>query len=443
MKRLATLLLVIWPLSAQIEPDAGQWKTWIIPSGRAMRLSAPPASDITITEVQWVKDSMGRRDQATLDAIHYWDAGAPAYRWMQLAMQQVVNSTLAGPQQTRALALIAAAISDSTIAAWDSKYAYMRPHPSTLDPTITTVVAVPQSPSYPSEHAAAAGAAAAVLSYLFPDQAARFADLAYQAAVSRVMAGTAFPSDAWAGLDLGDDVGKAVVAWAQQDGSTQQFTGSFPATPGVWSSTNPVTPLAGLWKPWVLTSAADFRLAKPPAFGSDPANAQYAAVKNLNRTNAINQLAWFWQPGFFQPWLQQVDLEIFQNHLDMNAPRAARAYAYQAIAQHDAILACWDSKYTYLEPRPSQADPTITTLFGNPQHPGYPSGHACASGSSAAVLAYLFPADSRLLMQMATDAGMSTFDAGVHTQMDVNDGLSLGQTVGQRAVVRAQGDGAK
>ena len=51
--------------------------------------------------------------------------------------------------------------------------------------------------------------------------------------------------------------------------------------------------------------------------------------------------------------------------------------------------------------------------------------------------------DSHLLMQMATDAGMSTFDAGVHTQMDVTDGLSLGQTVGQRAVARAQGDGAK
>ena len=127
MKRLATLLFVIWPLSAQVERDAGQWKTWIIPSGRAMRLSAPPASDITATELQWVKDSTSRRDQTTLDAIHYWDAGAPAYRWMQLAMQQVVNSTLAGPQQTRALALVAAAISDSTVAAWDSKYAYSRP----------------------------------------------------------------------------------------------------------------------------------------------------------------------------------------------------------------------------------------------------------------------------------------------------------------------------
>jgi len=443
MKHLVSLLFVIWPLSAQVERDAGQWKTWIIPSGSAMRLAAPPAGDITNTELQWVKDCMGRRDQPTLDLIRYWDAGAPAYRWMQVAMQRIVNSSLAGPQQTRALALVAAAISDSTVAGWDSKYAYGRRYPSTVDPTITTVVAVPQSPSYPSEHAFTAGAAAAVLSYLFPDEAAKFSDMAYQAAISRVMAGVAFPSDALSGLDLGDDVGKAVVAWAQQDGSTQQFTGSFPTTPGVWSSANPVTPLAGLWKPWVLTSAAELRLGKPPAFGSDAANAQYATVKNLNRTNATNHLAWFWQPGFFQPWLQQLDLEIFQNHLDLNPPRAARAYAYQAIAQHDAILACWDSKYAYLEPRPSQADPTIMPVFANPQHPGYPSGHACASGASAAVMSYLFPSDSQLLLQMATDAGMSTFDAGVHTQLDVSDGLSVGQLVGQKAVARAQADGAK
>ena len=442
MHRFLALVFAVLRLSAQVEPNAGQWKTWVISSGSAMRLPAPPASDVTATELQWVKDCVNRRDQTTLNGIHYWDAGAPAYRWMQLALQYVVNSSLAGPQQTRAFALVAAAISDATIAAWDSKYAYNRPHPSSLDPAVAPVVALPQSPSYPSEHAVTAGAAAAVLSYLFPDQAPKLSDTAYQAAMSRVMAGVAFPSDVLSGLDLGESVGRAVVAYAQQDGSNQQFTGSYPPMTGVWSSPNPVTPLAGSWKPWVLTSASDFRLSPPPAFGSDAANAQYAMDKNFNRTNTTNHLAWFWQPGFFQAWLQQVDLEMFQNHLDLNPPRAARAYAYETIAQHDATLACWDSKYTYLELRPSQADPTITTLFANPQHPGYPSGHACASGAAAAIMSFLFPADSQPFSQMATDAGMSTFDAGIHTQFDVSQGLSLGTSVGQRVAARAQSDGA-
>ncbi len=429
-------------LMAQVEPGAGTWKTWAIPSGNAFRLPPAPDSDITAMELRWVKDCISHRDQATLAAIHFWDAGSPAYRWMQLAEQSVVNAGLPAPLQTRALALVAAAISDATVAAWDSKYTFNRPHPGDMDVTVAPVVAASQSPSYPSEHAVTAGAAAVVLEYLFPDQTTRFADMAEEAAASRVLAGVAFPSDVFSGLDLGQSVGRAVIAYARSDGSAQLFSGLYPATPGRWSSNTPVTPLAGSWKPWVLPSAQEFRPGPPPLFGSDVANMQYAAVKNLSRTNGTNHLAWFWQPGFFQPWLSQVDLEIFQNHLDLNAPRAARAYAYETIAQHDATLACWDAKYTYLELRPGQADPTITTLFANPQHPGYPSGHACASGASAAVMSALFPNDALLFASMANDAGTSTFDAGIHTQLDVSDGLKLGTQVGQKIAARASEDGS-
>jgi membrane-associated phospholipid phosphatase len=429
-------------LMAQVEPGAGKWKTWVIPSGSALRLPAPPDSAVTTTELQWVKECVSQRDQATLSTVRYWDAGSPGFRWMQLAEQYVVNGGMSTPLQTRALALVAAAISDATIAAWDSKYAYKRQHPSDLDLTVAPVVAVPQSPSYPSEHAAAAGAAAAVLAYLFPDKATSLADMANEAAASRVMAGVAFPSDAFSGLDLGQSVGRAVIAYAQADGSNQTFTGSYPPTPGVWSSATPVAPLAGTWKPWVLNAAQDFRPGPLPTFGSDAANTQYAAVKNLARTNNTNHLAWFWQPGFFQEWLDQVNEEIFQNHLDLNAPRAARAYAYQAVAQHDATLACWDTKYTYLELRPSQADPTITPVFAIPQHPGFPSGHACASGASAAIMSQLFPDDMNLFATTANAAGTSTFDAEIHTQLDVIQGLMLGGQVGQKVAARASADGA-
>ena len=119
--------------------------------------------------MRWVKDCISQRDQATLATIHFWDAGSPGYRWMQLAEQSVVSARLPTPLQTPPLALVAAAIPDATVAAWDSKYAYNRPHPAEMD-AAAPVVAMPQSPSYPSEHAVTAGAAAAVLEYLFPDQ---------------------------------------------------------------------------------------------------------------------------------------------------------------------------------------------------------------------------------------------------------------------------------
>jgi membrane-associated phospholipid phosphatase len=435
-------LFITGNLAAQIEPNAGQWKTWVISSGSALRLPAPPDDAATAAEIQWVKDCTSAPSQAALAQINYWDAGAPGYRWMQIAQQLVVSEGLAAPLQTRALSMVATAIYDATVAAWDTKYAYQRKHPSEIDPTIKTIVLPTASPSYPSEHAVAAGAAVAVLASLFPDQAASLNDMANQAGWSRIVAGVAFPSDVVGGTDLGNIVGLAVIAKANTDGSNQLFNGTFAAAPGVWSSPNPVSPLAGSWRPWVLTSANQFRPAAPPAFGSNDANTQYAADKNLTKTNTTNHLAWFWQPGFFQPWIQQVETEIFQNHMDRDAPRAARAYALETIAQHDATLACWDAKYTYLELRPPQADPTITPLFALPQHPGFPSGHACASGASAAVMSYLFPADATSLQSMASDAGTSTFDALIHTQLDVSMGLSLGAQVGQQVVARAQADGA-
>src|SRR5579883_1916986 len=277
MKVPAFILIATSLCSAQIEPKAGQWKTWVIPNGSALRLPAPPAADATAAELQQVKQSIV--DQATLDAIRFWDAGSPGYRWMQTAVQAVVSAGLPTPMQTRALALVAAAISDGMVAAWDSKYTYNRKHPSDLDSSIVSLVAVPQDPSYPSEHAVAAGAAATVLGYLIPTQAATFTNMATQAASSRVAAGVAFPSDASAGLDLGRSVAQAVIALAKMDGSDQQFTGSYPPAPGVWGSSTPVAPLAGTWRPWVLNGAGDLRPVPPPAFRSGSAVHRFLSAR--------------------------------------------------------------------------------------------------------------------------------------------------------------------
>jgi membrane-associated phospholipid phosphatase len=166
-------------------------------------------------------------------------------------------------------------------------------------------------------------------------------------------------------------------------------------------------------------------------------------VKNFTRTNSTNHSAWFWQPSFITPWLDTVNSEIFQNHLDGDPPRAARAYALEAVAQHDATLACWDTKFTYLEMRPPMAEPTIVPVFALPQHPGFPSGHACASGAASAVMSYLFPNDSPAFAAMELDAGNSTFYAAIHTMFDVAQGFALGTQTGQQVVQHAQKDGAQ
>jgi hypothetical protein len=246
-----------------------------------------------------------------------------------------------------------------------------------------------------------------------------------------------------AGLGLGQAVGAAVVTYAKGDNSDAVFTGSYPPTPGTWGNANPVTPLAGTWRPWVLSSGSQLRLPAPPTADSPDFAAQVAQVKNETQNNTTQHSAWFWQPSFVTPWLDTTHQEIFNYRLDTNPPRAARVYALATIAQHDATIACWDTKFAYLELRPSQVDSSITTLFANPGHPGFPSGHACASMASSTVLGYLFPSDAQADSAQATDAGMSTFYAGIHSAFDVQQGFQLGQAVGALVVNHASQDGSQ
>lgn len=427
---------------AQVEPEAGQWKTWVIPSGSAMRLPPPPDYTATPGELQAVRGAMAAADATALEQVAFWDAGSPAYQWMNAAQSQLMARNIGGPASTRALALVSVAIYDAMVAAWDSKYVYDRPTPAASDRTIIPRVRPIHVPSYPSEHAAAAGAAAAVLAYLYPDSAAAFQTMAQQAAQSRVNAGANFPSDVQAGLQLGAAVGAAAIAYGQADGSAVPFTGSFPPTPGKWSGANPTAPSAGSWKPWVLNTAGDLRPDPPPAAGSADAAAQYAMVRNETLGADMLHTVWFWQPSFTQPWLDTIHRKLFESKFDSDAPRSARAYALAMVAQHDAILACWDAKYVYLEQRPNQADPAITPQYSTPTHPSFPSGHACAGGSLAAAAGYLFPTAAENFAAMGQQAGMSTFFAGVHTPLDVAAGLSLGQAAGRRVIDYAKQDGA-
>jgi membrane-associated phospholipid phosphatase len=427
----------------QVEPDAGNWKTWVVPNVGDLRLPAPPRGAAADAEIELIKERMRTAGPEVKAQITYWDSGSPGYRWEQLAAQELQRRNPAAPLFTRALALLNVAIYDATIVAWDSKFTYNRLPPHRLSRDIKPLVDSSNSPSYPSEHAVAAGAASAIFAYLFPDSLEKYNALAQQAAQSRVAAGANYPSDVVTGFALGYGVGRMVIEYAMRDQSDLPVSRTFPLGDGFWGSPTPVTPQAGMWKPWVLSDGSQYRLPQPPPASSTEFKAQVAIVKNFPRTNTTNHSAWFWQPSFSIPWLDAVHLVLLENHLDRNGPRAARVYALATIAQHDATIACWDTKYAFLELRPSMADPTIEPLFGLPQHPGFPSGHACASGASSIILGALFPQNRALFAAMAQDAGSSTFYAAIHTQFDVSQGLTLGENVGRAVAAWAASDGSQ
>ena len=378
MRRLLTsAILLVAAITAayaggsQIEPKAGTWKTWVISSGREFRVAAPPNEAATTAEIGELKNLASKRDAAAKDLIAYWNVGPPSYRWHDIALSEVMRNNLPWPFAMRDFALLHVAIYDAMVTAWDSKYAYNRKRPSEVDGSLTTAWSNPLNPSYPAEHAVAAAAAAAVLSYLFPDRAAYFADKAEEAGRSRLLAGVHYPSDISAGLGLGRQVAARVIERAKADGSDAQWTGSVPTGPGTWNGTNPILPQMAMWKTWVLDAPNEFRSPPPLAYDSPEKAAELVELKTFQRTPKTNAAAYFWEYAVggmraHQYWSGQIGRLVLEYRLDDNPPVAARAYALQNITSIDAGIACWDSKYAYWAIRPFQLDPEVKPLFPTP-----------------------------------------------------------------------------
>jgi membrane-associated phospholipid phosphatase len=447
------LLLIVGMFAAQaqqrqaIEPHAGTWKTWVIGSGSQLRVPPPPDRTATQKELDEIEQVAATRDHAALDRVAYWDTGSPSYRWSEIAVAEHLKNGVGWPIASRNLALMHIAIYDAMIAAWDSKYAYNRPRPTAVKPGLATVAATPPSPSYPAEHAVAAGAASEVLAYVFPDRAAFFREQAEEAARSRLTAGVNYRSDIEAGLALGRQVAALVIARGKIDGTSAKWTGVVPAGPGKWNGTNPILPLAGTWRPWVLSSPDEFRPAAPIPYDSPEKAAELAEIKNFQRTPQTNNEALFWEAAVgglraHQYWNEQLGKKTLEYRLDDDPPRAARAFVLPFVTLYDAAIACWEAKYTYWAIRPNQLDPEVKTVFATPNHPSYPAAHACSSIAIARVLGYLFPRDAEAFATLAERAAESRIWAGIHYRSDIVAGRALALGVANKVIERAKQDEA-
>jgi len=102
----------------------------------------------------------------------------------------------------------------------------------------------------------------------------------------------------------------------------------------------------------------------------------------------------------------------------------------------DALVACHDAKYVYWIPRPSQVDPSIRPLIGVPNHPSFPSNHACLSTAAGRVLAHFFARESGRFAHAASEAGRSRIVAGIHYRFDVEAAEVIGERVAAAAITR-------
>jgi membrane-associated phospholipid phosphatase len=430
------------------EPTGGTWKPFVLNSSDALLSIAPPSQgSIQFNqELSELKALQLNRTPTVNESISYWNNGS-VVRWNEIARNLVVKYNTSAPMASRAYALLSVAQYDALVSAWNNKYTYNRSSPHDIDPSIQPAVPTTSDPAYPSDHSAVAGASAAVLSYLYPNETAWLAKQAAADEESRLQAGVNFRSDITTGNAIGIIVAQDVINRAKNDGSNATWNGTVPTGPGKWfsSASPPQPPLLPNWgnvTPWLLNSSDLIIPASPPAFGSAQFNASLQEVEQIanNRTAEQLQIAQFWNndpPGLWN----QFACDLIQSY-HLNELRSARALALMNAATMDAGICCWKAKYDYWYLRPIQGDPTIKTAFPTPNFPSYTSGHSDFSAAAGGVLSYIFPKEKSDLQAKVQQASMSRLYAGIHYRFDCDQGVKVGSEVALHAIQRGEQDGS-
>jgi membrane-associated phospholipid phosphatase len=451
---MALALLVVMALSARAEvvsdgPKVGQWKTWVLASGNEIQVPAPPAetSDQTTAELAELRQLQQERSPSANTAIQHYNAVPAAQRWHDLAFALARAAPPQSPnRQARLAAILHTALHDAVIATWAAKYQFNRKPPRQMAPAVTQVAIVTGEvstlePSYPSEHAAIAGTAVGILTAFFPKEEASLKAMAEELGQTRLLMGANYRSDIDAGFTLGQAVAQKALARAATDGSDAKWTGTVPTGPGLWGGKNPLEPLMGTWRPWLLTRGDQFRPEQPPAFGSVEFKEELALLKRINSnptpsqraiaTNfAAKSLDFTWEPGY-----------ALVRRERLSVPREVRLLAPIAALQMDAYIAAHDVKYTYWSLRPNMADYTIVPLIPVPNHPAYVSNAAIIASAVAELVGYMFPQDAVQWQYLGEEAGLSRIYAGIHYPSDERVGNQMGKSIAALAIQRDQLNG--
>jgi hypothetical protein len=389
------------------------------------------------------------------------------------------------PYAARAYSYLSAAQYDALRAAWHYKNLYNRQSPYNADPAIEALMTKTTLPGYPSEDAVMSGVSADVLKLLFPAAVEEITLLAAEQRSAALWSGKAAASDISAGLALGkaiavlftdraktDGLGTAggnAVLWANlvtvAEGNGDVAWKSLetpprpPMLPFFGLRNNKFTPPGGTGpgvtgvRMWMMPVAAldTDRPAPPPASRLDAISEEMLSeveevkyyAHNLTRERLAIVHKWADGAGTYTPpghW--DAIASKYIEDANYSEIRAARAFALLNMAIHDAGVACWDTKYFYFSPRPTQLDPSIKTGTGIPNFPAYTSGHSTFSAAAATVLTYLFPGDQSFFEEQANEASLSRLYGGIHYRKDCQEGLVHGRKVASYTVTFAQADGA-
>lgn len=203
------------------EPIVGQKvgsaHPWLVGQIQQFRLPEPSASSSIIWAfgLDEIKKAQSRLTPEQKNSIEYWGSlqGVKSGNWFAVANDYLANlsPSLDLKDFLFMRSIYAMCLVDALIAVFDNKYSYWVLRPHMLDPSLTTLIAVPKHPSYPSGHSVISAAAATTLSYFFPKDADKWRKTAIDAGNSRIAAGLHYMIDNEDGLILGEKIANAAI----------------------------------------------------------------------------------------------------------------------------------------------------------------------------------------------------------------------------------------
>lgn len=421
----------------------------------------------------WLHDDTSSRRWAEPDAPKPTPAAAssnncgpaPAFDdfvldWNQIALDAIRHASITHPPEDPSY--VARALAMESVAMFDVLRAIDN-HPGFL-------VSL-DAPADISTDAAVAAAAHEILVELFPDYRPAL-DRAYEDRLDEIRDGRAEDQ----GVAFGTQVADAVIAARAHDGSDELAHLELVAgyDPGEYRPTPPdftlaIQPNWGDVTPFVLQSGDQFRPPAPPALTSAAYAADFNQVKALGsmdsteRTPEQTQSAIWWSNDE-DSYTRVGQWSDIADHLLADQGRSSLESAYLLtelnVGLADALIACWDAKYTYDTWRPitaireadtdgnraTKADLDWTPLLPTPDHPEYPSGHATIGAVAATVMTDFFgpipfSATSETLPDVVLhfadfdEAARAEADSrvygGVHFADSAETGLLMGRQVGE------------
>jgi PAP2 superfamily len=215
-----------------------------------------------------------------------------------------------------------------------------------------------------------------------------------------------------------------------------------PVGDGFWRSSGagPFSPTAGRWQRWLLPEDTVYDVPPPPAFGSVEYQQQLDMVRAAVQARDARWVArinyWGGAPGTEAPagiWQNFLWTEIGST-LGGDDVAYSRVQAILAKTLADAFMECWKVKYQYWTARPDMVDTTVRTSMKDPPFPGYVSGHSTISAAAATVLGHLVPDHAAVFLRGAQEARDSRLYAGIHFDVDNQQGFMLGQKIGDTII---------